>query len=203
MTANKKEYKRLPGSGVRKDGVAVVSVTRSKLFLGEDHLLSVDTMFFTESYKRFFFKDIQAITIRKTISGMVANFIFAGIFGLLATPALFATGGERIGWLIAAGIFLVILLGNSLRGATCICHIKTAVQNEQLPSLSRLPRARKFLARLQPLIAQAQGGQLIPEEVSARMRELSTAPGETSVPAPQFASQPPLLMEPPSSDKTF
>jgi hypothetical protein len=198
MPANKKEYKRLPGSGVRRDGVAVVSVTRSKLYLGEDHLLSVDTIFYSETYRRFFFKDIQAITIRKTIGGMIANCIFAAFFGLLATPAFFVSGGERIGWLIAAGIFLVLLLGNTLRGTTCICHIKTAVQSEQLPTLSRLPRARKVLARLQPLIAQAQGGELSPEEASARMRELAMPPREQPLFTSPTVSEQPAFTEPPA-----
>jgi hypothetical protein len=50
--------------------------------------------------------------------------------------------------------------------------LRTAVQIEQLASLSRLRRARKVLDRLRPLIAEAQG-PLGPEEIGARMPELA------------------------------
>ena len=41
-----------------------VSVPRSTLLLGADHILKVESTIFSEDYKRFFFRDIQSITIR-------------------------------------------------------------------------------------------------------------------------------------------
>jgi hypothetical protein len=58
---------------------------------------------------------------------------------------------------IITGTFGFFLLVNVWRGATCICHLKTAVHLEELPSLRRWRNAAKVLARLQPLIEAAQG----------------------------------------------
>jgi hypothetical protein len=62
------------------------------------------------------------------------------------------------------------------------------VQVEELPSLSRLPRARKVLTRLRPLIVAAQG-QLAPEEIPAKMQEWtaqSAAAASTAASAARF-----------------
>jgi hypothetical protein len=87
-----------------------------------------------------------------------------------------AAGTTDIGFIIFNSTisFLVgmPLLLNNLLGPTCTCHLRTAVQTEELPSLSRVRRVRRVLNRIRPLIVAAQG-QLTSEEVSARMRELS------------------------------
>src|SRR5208283_5906459 len=54
---------------------AVASIARSSLWLGDDHLLFVECTGYTETYKRFYFRDIQAITIRKTTTHAVWNWI--------------------------------------------------------------------------------------------------------------------------------
>ena len=38
----------------------------SRIYLGEDHLLSVESNLSTEKYYRFYFSDIQAIIVRRT-----------------------------------------------------------------------------------------------------------------------------------------
>jgi len=87
-------------------------------------------------------------------------------------PALVAQAtGMGIFLFSAAGFFGLPLLINILRGRTCRCFLRTAVQTEQLPPLSRVRRAQKVFARIRPLIAAAQGGELSPEMISARMRE--------------------------------
>jgi hypothetical protein len=45
---------------------------------------------------------------------------------------------------------------NWLRGPTCICHLKTAVQTENLPSLNRVKNIQKILGMLKPKIEKAQ-----------------------------------------------
>jgi hypothetical protein len=190
-----KEYIKLPGASTI--GIAAYS----KLYLAKDHLLLVLTTGFAEDYKRFYFKDIQAITIRKTEVGKILNLICISLTVLGAIPTMFFFGkdfGTSIFWSCFAAVFLLALVINSFLGATCVSTIKTAVQNEKLSSLGRLPRARKVLASLQPLIAQAQGGELTPEEASIRMRELTNPPGEQTSFAPPFVSDQPLFTEPPA-----
>lgn len=154
------KYARLPGSGPRKGGPGIaVSRITCRLWLGDDHLLQVESAGgYSENYKRFYFRDIQAIYLHKTNSWQTANFVlgaFAGLF-LLWTGLIGNTpGGIVLG--IITGLFVFFLVLNVLRGPTCRCHIRSAVQLEELPSLNRRRTAEKVLLRLKPLIEAAQG----------------------------------------------
>ncbi|MDB6021130.1 MAG: hypothetical protein JWQ04_987 [Pedosphaera sp.] len=195
MAAKQKEYRRLPPFFGRRRGVGLISVSTTScwLWLGKDHLLCIDRVWFKEDYKRFYFRDIQAIVIRKTENGRIANIVF----GALATPPLIAalvtSGGWQVAWFIVTGFFLALMLINFLYGPTSACHLRTAVQTEELPSLKRLRRARKVLARLRPLIAAAQG-ELASAEVPVLMAELARPPvavAPAASPAPEAIFQPP------------
>ena len=82
---------------------------------------------------------------------------------------------------------------NLIKGPTCNCYLRTAVQIKELPSLSRLKRARKVLARLRPLITAAQGA-LTPEEISDRMRTMANWPAPAPADAASEADAPPRIM---------
>jgi hypothetical protein len=193
-----KEYQRLPGRGIRRQGAAgLVSARRSRLWLGRDHLLLVESQWYTQEYKRFYFRDIQSIIIRRTNTGRIISltlmiFAFIWLFGVIA-----ATDGWRIFWIILLSIFGFFLSLNTLLGPTSVCHLRTAVQTEELPSVNRLRRARRVLGRLRPLITEAQGP--LPPEEFARMAEppvaqaFGTGPIETPpvIGAPEHSSPPP------------
>lgn len=174
--------------------IAIVSSQRSNLWLGQDHVLCVETEGYTESYKRFYFRDIQAITLRRTERMRILAAVTGGmtaIFGALAL-AMSAIEGR---WLfgILAGVCAIPFVLNFLYGPTCACQLRTAVQTEAVPSMGRIRRARKVLARLRPLIAEAQG-QIAAEEIPLRLQEFFTSPvaavseppitGTTDVPPP-------------------
>jgi hypothetical protein len=157
MAASSIPYQRLPGRGTSL-------ASYFSLYLGPGHLLLVSSTGFSESYKRFYFNDIQAVVVQRTGGWHVVS----GIFGALSALCL-------AGWLLEArnGVFsglaglvfgsivtvlcVVPLLANLVLGPTCACQIRTAVQTERLPTLKRLRSARKVLATLKPLIAAAQG----------------------------------------------
>ena len=182
------QYQRLTHSGF----IAVHS--RGSLWLGPDHLLSVESNGYRESYKRFYFRDIQAIVIQHAKRRVIWNAILptplaGGLLGLLAL----LTAGERneaaiILCFIFLGIVLLLLVINNVLGTGCACYLRTAVQIEQLPGLYRVPKARKVLAKIRPLIIAAQGGRLSAETVSARMQEWSTSAG--TAPAKTVADEP-------------
>jgi hypothetical protein len=145
---------------------------RIQLWQGEDHLLLVEYDGAREYYKRFAYGDIQAIIIRKTNEALATNIALMAIAGFFVAVAISVSDtAGRIILLVMGGFFGLLLLFNALPGASCRCWIRTAVQTDDLPSLSRLRRARKVLERIRPLIVEAQG-QLAPEEVAARMQEL-------------------------------
>ncbi|HUC84500.1 MAG TPA: hypothetical protein VL970_04835, partial [Candidatus Acidoferrales bacterium] len=146
-------------------------------------------------YKRFYFRDIQAISIQQTkrynwwfgITGVLALVWLIFLIAVMPkTPPTRWSGDEIAGGIALGcvnGFCLFLFFMNLLLGLTCRCFVRTAVQTEALPSLCRLRRARKVLARIRPLIAVAQG-ELTPEEVSARMQETFRAQNPTELPGP-------------------
>jgi hypothetical protein len=189
MAKTPKEYRRLPGRGMRVEGNRLIAVSRSfcSLWMGGDHLLLVDQTGYTETYKRFYFRDIQAVLIRKTAKGAVVS----SVLGLLALLFVFWAlavvnlPGRVTLWIIG-GLFAFFALINLWRGPTCVTQFKTPVQTEEVPSWNHLRAARKGLDRIRPRILEAQGAY-VPEELKAeledRLRRQSQAPpGETTWP---------------------
>ena len=165
----------------------------------------VDSSGYLEQYKRFYFRDIQAVSIRKTkrqqilswsliaalpLCGMVlvlgirsfwsSPFVLTDVWGFLAFGTPFA-------------FVLALLILNSIRGPACVCHLHTAVQVEELPSLNRVRRAQRMLERLRPLIESAQG-PMTREEIAANL--LSHSTDAPPVIARYSALAPPALIRP-------
>ena len=145
------DYKKLPGRSMTWSGPC-------RVWLGPDHVLLVLTRGYVESYRRFFFNDIQAFVVRRTHMGKVWNAIWASIcvfFGAIA-----ASVNDLVGSLVLAGIAAplgIALLINLLRGPTCAFYIRTAVQTERVPAISHVRAAEKFIARVEPLVRASQG----------------------------------------------
>lgn len=151
MPKKAREYTRLPGRGRG-------FFRYNTLWLGKDHLLSIHSRIFSEDYKRFYYGDIQAIVTGKTESGRIRNILLGLLSGFFL---LLAATSESIESLTSLGVLtalpLLLLLVNWWRGPTCVCHLRTAVQTERLPSLNRLPTVQKAMDRLRPLVEEAQG----------------------------------------------
>jgi hypothetical protein len=188
MAPTTKPYRRLPGTGYPIFG------RRVQLWQGAEHILLVEWDGYREFYKRFEYRDIQAFTMCKTNAGRVYNAVLGALFCILAALAIVTSDFDlKVFLLILAGVLGLFLLGSALSGPTCRCSLRTAVQTHDLRSLRRLRRARKVLARLRPLIAATQG-QLAPEEIPLRMRELDQMPA--SSPGPSAGPQPFVVDDP-------
>ena len=154
------KYQRLPGHGWTWTGPA-------RLWLGEDHVLLVLNHCFHERYRRFFFADIQAVTVCRTHAGKVWTAVWAMMFLFFGGIALMVPAGVATVVLASmAAPFGLLLLGNIALGPTCSCYVWTAVQTERVSAITRVRTARKFLERVQPKITEAQG-QPTPVEVAA------------------------------------
>lgn len=117
------------------------------VWLGPDHLLYLRRQLFSERPKRFAYADIQAITLRQTPvfsrvqkALLIVTALFCGVTAMSAV----AVGP---GWFLLVPAFpallaLAALLAHRHRGPTCVLHIRTAVQVEELQTLRRLRRAR-------------------------------------------------------------
>jgi hypothetical protein len=168
MAAIAKTYSRLPGTGSH-------AFQYVRLYLGPDHLLQVTSTGFTESYKRFYFHNIQSVIWQHSIVWHIWSAIWAGLAAMFAGIALVAGGDAQI-WLLGIGLFwILMLLANLMIGPSCRCYLTTAVQTQKLPSMKRVRRTRKFLDRLRPLIAQAQG-ELAPEVIAAQIDQVRQSP---------------------------
>ena len=150
MVKKNKPYRRLPGK--KRSFIGVYT-----LWSGSDHLLAIDSKGFSEDYKRFYYKDIQAFITRKTNLGKIQNVLLGFFCALFLFSAIKTGGGGAIFFGIMFGLCLLLLLINWLLGPTSICHLQTAVQSERLPSLSRLKTAQKSINRIRPFIDKAQG----------------------------------------------
>lgn len=180
MVNLKKEYHRLPGRGRKRGGfLLTVARIRARLWAGKDHLLLVYNSGYTEDYKRFYYRDIQAVVTRKTGRGVVWSTVL-GLFAVFFAALSSTTGKDAavVFWVIA-GSFFALLLANILRGPTCITHLQTAVSREELPSLDRLRKANKVIERLRPLIEAAQG-TISREEMRARATAATGLPRSES-----------------------
>jgi hypothetical protein len=136
-----------------------------RLYQGPDHFLQVFSTGFTETYKRFYFRDVQAILVARKWwhhAWSVFWLMLAAFFGAIE----YAAGGTVV-LLILAGLCIAALVINIVIGPSCLCYIRTAVQTEKLPSFKRLRSARKFIARMRPVLESAQAEPATAPETAA------------------------------------
>jgi len=124
--------------------------------MGQDHLLHIATGIFVEEYKRFYFRDIQSLTVHQSRSWTVANIVLAVLgVGFGALIVAFEDLVRIVAGTITIALF-VILLVNYIRGPGCVCYIQTAVQKQKLRSISRINKAQKIMDFLKPTILRSQ-----------------------------------------------
>ncbi|MFH1147528.1 MAG: hypothetical protein V1736_07455 [Pseudomonadota bacterium] len=150
MGKREKEYERIPGKGKKFIG-------KHTLWMGKDHLLYVEFTGFSETYKRFYFKDIRAIATHDTSRRKTWSIVWGSLTIVALLLSIPAVSGYWIIplWIVSWPAPLLLLI-NWLRGPTCRCVLSTAVTRQELPSLHRLRTARKALNMVIPKIEEAQ-----------------------------------------------
>jgi len=153
-------------------------LSRHSVWLGRDHLLSVESKAFHERYRRFYFRDIQLIAIRGTQRRTTLNWILSGslLLILLLTIAAFRSNVRflEVVTVIADVSLAIPLLVNNILGSACDVYFRTAVQEVRVPALGRIRRAHKAIDRIRPLIASAQEA-MTPLEMLGRLSALQSA----------------------------
>jgi hypothetical protein len=149
MARKKRPYKRLHGFSFNL-------FNAPSLWLGPDHLLSVDAVLFQERYKRFYYKDIQGLVMSRSNRHHVWSAIWGVLALLCGLVVLFSSGDSYV-----SGTFLLLfsaaLIVNFALGPACKAHIQSAVQIQQLRSFKRMRSAGKAMDRIKVLVEQAQG----------------------------------------------
>jgi hypothetical protein len=141
-------------------------------WLGPDHLLVVTLDGYQERYRRIYYRDIQAVVIRRTNAWIYFAIALLGLL-LLAGVLPFATGGfaAQIWGGGVVGFGLIALVVHLIVGPSCECRLVTAVQNRNLPYLNRWKNATRLLDALEVEVNRVQR----PVATSSPVAEPSTA----------------------------
>ena len=149
MAQKKRPYRKL-------QGLSFNIFSAPSLWIGPDHLLSVNAVLFQEQYQRFYYNDIQAIVMCRSNRHHAWTAIWCALALLSGLVAFFSSSAGSV-----SGAFLVIfsavLAANLVLGPACEAHIQTAVQIQRLRSFRRMRSAGKAMDRIKALVEQAQG----------------------------------------------
>jgi hypothetical protein len=165
-----------------------LSATRVSLWRAADHLLLIDRDYYTEKYKRFYFADLETFSIRKDNRQRTYAFLAGSTVFILLVIAFITSGVARGIFLGTAGFFLIPFIYNWAKGPTCVVHITTAVQREEIPSLRRVRKAEKVLAQVMEGVAASQG--ILTAEAARAQFEIQRTVAPPIVPT--FVPPPPL-----------
>jgi hypothetical protein len=154
-------YKKLPGRNRSISG-------QSSLWLGADHLLAVDRIYFEERYRRFHFADFQALVVKSTSRWHLTTVILAVLTLVMLAPGwmLWQENEFELATMafLPAVCCLIGLIVNLVKGKSCRCYLQMRVGIHDLPSIRRRRQAEKILGRISPLIGHAQKGIEISKE---------------------------------------
>ena len=149
MARKSKMYRKLSGGGFSL-------AFKHSLWQGPDHLLWVEAGFFQEQYKRFYFKDIQSVTLRQTNRRVIWTLILGAFLLLFGTVSLFAEKPAYVSGGMAI-LFAILLVVQWLKGSGCTVFLQTAVQTKKLSNLVRMRKAIKIMDRIKAAAEAAQG----------------------------------------------
>jgi hypothetical protein len=173
-------YRRLPGRGRRTSGCISVGAATSTIWLASDHLLLRESVYgISETYKRFYFRDVQAFIVRRS-PRWIAWICVWTILSLLFFFCWGTADWRGWGWPFFSALCFVLTMIQLARGPSCVTYLMTAVQRELLSSLNTVRKARRGLKRLVPLIQEKQGvydPAMLAEPIQMpRSREAAVAP---------------------------
>lgn len=129
--------------------------TRISLWLGPDHVLLVEANMMTERYQRIWLRDLQGFFVRPSREARWSIGVGAGLVLIFGSLALATDEAAPVFWTLFTLCLPVLIFG--LAGArTCHFYAVTAVQRIEWPNVARRRQVRKLLARLEPLVREAQ-----------------------------------------------
>ncbi len=154
MTPKAIDYKKF--SGKKRNFIGT-----DRIWIGPDHLLMVESTGVSERYKRFFFKDIQAIRILKTKTWLFRLIFVSILFLLTGALGAWAWRGNSQEIVVFPAliclVFLYYLIRLLIKGPSCECWIYSSVQKEKIKSVTSVKSGKKLLELLIPQIEALQG----------------------------------------------
>ncbi|HXQ81909.1 MAG TPA: hypothetical protein VN775_11385 [Opitutaceae bacterium] len=138
------------------------------LWLASDHLLIVNSTGYSEEYQRLQLSNIRGfftVSSDRRLLWYIPWGVMALFSALFLGNALYSGHRSVVSGSLLA-VSAILLLWNYLLGPSCVVYVVTGVQTARLPSLVRRRKARKVLARLQPIIARVQAGMVPAQEAA-------------------------------------
>ncbi len=167
MARKEKLYKRMPGRPISPFGV-------SSLWHGADHLLLVESVFFKERYRRFYYQDIQSVAMHRTGTHWVWTFVWGALALLFGVIAYLVPGTPYVSSTLCAFSFGALAVNLSL-GACCHVFLQTAVQRHRLATLKRVRTALKSMDRIATFVEAHQGAWEKQKSVDVRQKSSDVA----------------------------
>lgn len=152
-------YNRMPGRHRLPLGTA------QSLWMGADHLLLVSRNRFSETYSRFYYRDIQSIVIIRNDRWKAWFLPLAPLAIVTFVAAMMSDGWARFAWGVPSAIAILALIIDILLGPSCATSLRTAVQTLELLSLRRLRTAEKTADLLRSAIEDAQN-RILPDALA-------------------------------------
>ena len=149
MGRKTRTYHKLAGSGLSL-------ILKHSLWQGADHLLWVEGGFVQEHYRRFYFKDIQAVVLHPTRRQTLWALVWS-LFVLLFTAIMLFNPGPAYFSGVMAFLGVIALVINWRMGTGCEVFLQTAVQLEKLSTLVRIKKAVNVMDRIRSMAEAAQG----------------------------------------------
>ncbi len=189
-------FRKLPGRAVGIDGIV-------RLWLADDYILASHSTFGVERYRRYFFRDIEAVIIRNTnvrfgwnLAFGILGVIFAGAAGLFRFTSVFESSEDfaQAGFIVfavLAGICVAFALINTLLGPSCRVYFQTPAGLQDLRAPRRMPKALRMLDLVEAVIAEAQSREVAPSPAPSPAPAPAVTPAamDTAATAPATASE--------------
>jgi hypothetical protein len=124
-----------------------------------------------ETYKRVYYRDVQALLVVKRNRFLIDARLWLLPFVLAIAVAMLPLEWRGIGalltFLILPGVLIYLFVAASFHG--CRLFLATAVGNVAVTSVFRLWQARRFHDRVEPMIAAAQQSMATPPPLAPPM----------------------------------
>ena len=125
-----------------------------ELWLCDTHLLCIRSMFGIETYQRFYYGDIERISVCHTIRRRVMQLGLL-VFTAFLSLALAGMGAPLLVWSVLMAPLVLLFVINALC-MSCRVELQTRVNTRRLTSLGHVRVARRALAILCERILEAQ-----------------------------------------------
>lgn len=146
--AKKKEYTKLAGPGL---------MAYQRLYKGPDHFLVIEGVY-QETYRRLFYRDIQALIYSPKKAGTITTWISALCFLICLLGIVTNSDSDLFAvWVVFATISGIVLLFSAIAGGTCSFAIKTPAQTLVLRGVSARRKARKLMRKVAEIVESVQG----------------------------------------------